>query len=106
MQKPFFVRHNRQLRSVNPEDVMIVSTEKNYTKIYLHDKSFFMVRSTFANTLKKLPPDMFIQVDRSVAVSIYYMDFITRDHVVTGELYTYFGKSYYKAVVEQLNIIE
>jgi hypothetical protein len=42
MQKPFFVWQNKVLRKINPEDVMCLSTEGNYTRIYVAGKTHYM----------------------------------------------------------------
>jgi DNA-binding LytR/AlgR family response regulator len=106
MQKPFFVWHKKKLISIRPEEVMVLSTEGNYTKIFLSNKTHCMVRSTLSGALKKLPPDMFIKTHRAYAVSIYYIDTISKDHLTIGEHPVPIAKQYYKAVIDQLNVIE
>jgi DNA-binding LytR/AlgR family response regulator len=107
MQKPFFVRKDKKLKKVRPEDVVGLATEKNYTRIFLANReTIYMVRSTLSNALKKLPPDMFIKTRRSYAVSVFYIDNIQMDHLeLPGELIP-IGRQYYKSVMEKLNIIE
>lgn len=106
MQKPFFVWLKKKLRSIDPEEVMVLATEKNYTKIYLSDDTHCMVRTTLTNALKKLPPDMFIRTHRAYAVSIFYINNIEKDALTIGEHPIPIAKRYYKSVIEQLNIIE
>lgn len=105
MQKPFFVWQNKVLKSVNPEDVMCLLTEGNYTKIILSDK-FYLVRSSLSGALKKLPPEMFIKTHRSFAASIHFIDNIARDHLTIGNESIPIARQYYKLVIERLNIIE
>lgn len=106
MLKPFFVSQNKVLKSINPEDVMCLYTEGNYTKIILSNKSFYLVRSTLASALKKLPPEMFIKTHRSFAVSIYFIDNVARDHLTVGDEPIPIARQYYSTVVRQLNIIK
>jgi hypothetical protein len=106
MLKPFFVWQNKVLKSVNPQEVMCLSTEGNYTRIYLSDKSHYMVRSTLAGALKRLPPEMFIKTHRSFAASIYFIDNVARDHLTVGGEAIPIAKQYYNAVIEKLNIIK
>lgn len=106
MQKPFFVWQNRVLKKINPEQVICLATEGNYTKIFLSDKSHYLVRSTLAAALSKLPSDLFIKIHRSLAVSIYYVDDIARDHLVIGEQPLPISRQYYKSLCKQLIIIE
>ena len=106
MLKPFFVWQNKMLKKINPEDVICLWTEGNYTKIYLVDKSYYMVRSTLSGALKKLPPDIFIKIHRSFAASVYHIDVINKDHLLVRDEPIPVGKQYYKSLIEKLNIIE
>ena len=106
MLKPFFVWQNKALKKINPEDVICLSTEGNYTRIYLADKTFYMVRSTLSGALKKLPPDMFIKIHRSFAASVFHIDSIYKDHLLVGDEPIPIAKQYYKSLIDRLNIIE
>ena len=106
MLRPFFVWQNRALKKLHPEDVICLSTEGNYTRIYLRDKSFYMVRSTLSAALKKLPADIFIKIHRSFAVSIDHIDSIHKDHLVVSNESLPIGKQYYRSLIEKLNVIE
>lgn len=106
MLKPFFVWQDRGLKKINPENVICLATEGNYTKIYLADQTSYMVRSTLSNALKKLPSDMFIKIHRSFAASVFYIDTVNRDHLLIGKEPIPIGRQYYKSVIDKLNIIE
>jgi DNA-binding LytR/AlgR family response regulator len=105
MQKPFFVWQNKVLKSVSPQDVAILYTEGNYTKIVLSNDKHYMIRSSLSGVLKKLPPEMFIKTHRSFAVSIFYIKSLARDHLIIGEVSIPISRQYYKTVIEQLNVI-
>jgi DNA-binding LytR/AlgR family response regulator len=106
MLKPFFVRYEKVLKRIDPEKVICLSTKKNYTYIYLTDKIYYMVRTSLSAAVKKLPPDMFIRIDRSLVVSIYFIDNIARDHLLIAGEPANIGKKYYSTVIKKLNIIE
>ena len=106
MLTPFFVWQNKMLKSINPEDVICLFAEGNYTKIILSNKSYYMVRSSLSAALKKLPPGMFVKIHRAFAVSIYFADNIARDHLTINGQSLPIGRQYYKSVIEQLNVIE
>jgi DNA-binding LytR/AlgR family response regulator len=106
MAKPFFVWQNKKLKRINPDDVICLLTEENYTRIFMADKSFYMVRSSLANALKKLPSDVFIKIHRSFAASVYHIDMIERDHLLIGDQSIPIGKQYYQPLIDKLNIIE
>ena len=106
MLKPFFVWQNKELIRINPEEVICLSTDRNYTRIYLSNNSCYLVRSTLAGALKKLPGDMFIKVHRSYAVSILYIDTLAKDHLTIDGNSIPIGRQFYKSVIDKLNIIE
>ena len=106
MLKPLFVWQNKELKKVNPEEVMCLSTERNYTRIYLADKTFYMVRSSLLATLKKLPPDMFIRIHRSFVVSVYHLTSIHKGYLVMKDKALPVANRYYRSVLAKLNIIE
>lgn len=105
MQKPFFVWQNKVLKSIEPEEVLCLYTEGNYTRIFLTNKRDYLVRTTLSGALKKLPSDIFIKTHRSCAVSIYYIDDIARDHLLIGKETIPISRQYYESVVKQLNVI-
>ena len=106
MLKPFFIRYNKLLVRVFPDDVMCLSTEGNYTRIHMQDKTYYMVRSTLSSALKKLPQDIFIKVHRSYVANIYYIVSIDRDHIMVNDRAMPVGRQYYKGLVGKLDVIE
>ena len=106
MLQPFFVWENKALRKVHPEDVLFFSTEKNYTKIILENKTYFMVRSSLSGVLKKLPADVFIKIHRSHVASVYHIDSIQKDHLVVSDEVLPIGKPFYESLMMRLNVIE
>ncbi len=106
MLKPFFIRQNKLLKRIDPQHVIALSTEKNYTKVVLTDKSYFLIRSSLASAIKKLPPDMFVRINRSEVASIYYIDNIDRYNLFVGGAPAYIGKGFYKGFISKLTIME
>jgi DNA-binding LytR/AlgR family response regulator len=104
--KPFFVWYEKVLKSIDPEQVVCLVTEGNYTKIFLADNTYYMVRTSLAGALKKLPPDVFIRVHRSVAASVFYIDNIDRDHLIIQGQSLPVARRYYRSAINQLNIID
>jgi DNA-binding LytR/AlgR family response regulator len=106
MLHPFFVWQNKKLKSVNPEDVMCLVTEGNYTKIVLSNRTFHLVRSSLATALKSLPANMFIKTHRAYAASILYIDNIARDHLIVGGETIPIGRQFYNGLIAKIHIIE
>jgi DNA-binding LytR/AlgR family response regulator len=106
MLTPLFVWQNKVLKRIDLRQVLCLFTEGNYTKIVVSDNNFYMVRSTLAGALKKLPPEMFIRIHRSIAVSVFYIDQVAKDHLIIHEESIPIGKQYYRSLIRRLNVIE
>ena len=106
MQTPFFVRQNGVLKKIDPAEVICLFTEGNYTKIFLTNHIYYLVRATLSGALKKLPKDTFIRINRKTVASIYFMDQIARDHLIIEGEPVPITRQYYASVLAQLNIIE
>ena len=106
MLKPFFIRQDKVLKRIDPQQVIALSTEKNYTKVVLSDKSTFLIRSSLASAIKKLPSDMFVRINRSEVASIYYINNIDRYNLFVGGEPAYIGKGFYKGFISKLTIME
>jgi DNA-binding LytR/AlgR family response regulator len=65
-----------------------------------------MVRSSLSAMMKKLAPDMFIKVHRSLVASVYFIDDIAKDHLIIKGESLPVGRQYYKTAIKQLNVIE
>jgi DNA-binding LytR/AlgR family response regulator len=109
MLMPFFVWDDRALRRIHPERVAYLEAVKNYTNIYVAGEkkiTKYMVRSTLAGALKKLPGEIFIRTHKSHAVSIFYIDSVTRKNLLIGDTVIPIGRQFYESVVGKLTIIE
>ena len=107
MQVPFFVRlKNMVLKKINPEEVICLHTEGNYTKIFLINDIYYLIRSTLSGALKKLPKDNFIRINRSTVVSIYFINQINKDQMIVDGVAIPISKEYFASALEKLTIIE
>jgi DNA-binding LytR/AlgR family response regulator len=106
MLTPFFVWQNKELKKINAKDMIWLSTDGNYTRIYLANKNFYIVRSSLSATLKKLPPHIFIKIHRSFVASVYHISSVYKDYLVVGDEPLPIAKQYYRSLLAKLNIIE
>lgn len=107
MQVPLFIWQDKILKRIRLEDIVVITSEKNYIKIYVVGGKYYLVRSSLAAALKKLPPDLFKRIHSWLVVSVNHIDDITRDHLVideNGEAAP-ISRQYYNAFVKSLNII-
>lgn len=105
MTKPIFVWHDRTLKRLLPEQIAFLATEKNYTRIFMVDESFFMVRTTLANAKKALPKDMFIKIHRSFVVSVLHINSIHKDHVEVLGAPVPVARQYYAGLMKRVSVI-
>jgi len=106
MLKPLFVWQNKELKKVNPEDVIWLVTERNYTRICLTNNIFYLVRSSLSATLQKLPPNIFIKIHHSFVASVYHISSIHKDYLIAWDEPLPIGKQYYASLLAKLNILE
>ena len=105
MTKPIFVWQDKTLKRLLPEQVAFLATEKNYTRIFMIDESFFMVRATLANATKVLPKDMFIKIHRSFVVSVLHINSIHKDHVEVLGAPVPVARQYYEGLMKRVSVI-
>lgn len=105
MTKPIFVWQDRTLKRLLPEQIAFLATEKNYTRIFMVDESFFMVRATLANATKALPKDMFIKIHRSFVVSVLHINSIHKDHVEVLGAPVPVARQYYAGLMKRVSVI-
>lgn len=107
MRPPFFIWQDKVLKKIQPEDVIAISSEKNYIRIFVTNNEYYLVRSTLTAALKKLPADLFKRVHHRLAVSVNYADYIAKDHLqIEGEKNPLpISRLHYQAFINSLNII-
>ncbi|MBO9657527.1 MAG: LytTR family transcriptional regulator [Chitinophagaceae bacterium] len=102
---PIFIKHKRALVAVRPEEIIGLRTDRNYTRIFLPDEKYYLVRATLTATLAKMPPGMFVQTSRTYAMSVNYIETINRDTMIVAGQEIPIGKEFYDKVLEKLVVI-
>lgn len=105
MLKPIFVWQDRSLKRIQPEQIICLSIEKNYIRIFLTDQSELMVRSTLANAMKKLPKELFVKIHRSHVVSLLHIDSIFKDHVLLLGAPVPVARQYYPGLLNRVSVV-
>lgn len=105
MLKPLFVWEDRALKRILPEQIICLTTEKNYMRIFLTDQSVIMVRSTLASAMKKLPKELFVKIHRSHVVSVLHIDMIYKDHVLLLVQPVPVSRQYYPRLLKRVSVI-
>ena len=55
---------------VGVNDILLISADRNYTHLVAADGRKLMVRETLGSWMMRLPPNMFVQVDRATIVNL------------------------------------
>ena len=82
MLPPLFIWQDKVLKKIRLEDIVVITSEKNYIKIYVVGQRYYLVRSSLAAALEKLPPQFFKRIHNWLVVSVLYINDIARDHLV------------------------
>lgn len=112
MLQPVFVRRERCLVKIHPEEIVALRTVKNYTNIFLSENRSIAVRASLLQVLEVLPREIFLRVHRSHAVSVYYIDEVYRHYLKVGaghlredESTVPIGKDCYKDFMNRIKCI-
>lgn len=79
-----FIKKDYLLVKIKFNELKYVKAEGNYVEIYCENKKF-LTRSTLKDFLTKLPGDKFIQVHKSYAVNIEFIDAIEYNNLLIGK---------------------
>jgi DNA-binding LytR/AlgR family response regulator len=106
----FFVKQGDKYKKVYWKDVVALRSEKNYTGVLsAPDGSMFYIRSTLPKTLRFLvPSDLqknFVQVNRSEAVQLSFIQELSKDEVKTKFEVFRVTEGYIRELKEKLHII-
>lgn len=104
---PLFIWQDKVLKRIRPEDIVVITSEKNYIKIYVVQGKYYLVRSSLAAALEKLPPELFKRIHKWLVVSLNFIDDIARDHlIIDGDREAApISRQHYHAFINSLNII-
>ncbi|MFL5745635.1 MAG: LytR/AlgR family response regulator transcription factor [Niastella sp.] len=105
--KTFFFRQDRQLKKINPDEIIYLEAAKSYTKLYTANETY-IARITLLEAMKLLPENKFLRVHRSFAVSADHIDVVKRDGVqlATIPVEVPVSRMYYVAFTKQFIILD
>lgn len=105
--KAFFFRQDRQLKKINPDEIIYLEAAKAYTKLYTASETY-LARITLLEAMKLLPENKFLRVHRSYAVAADHIDIVARDRVqlATIPVEVPVSRMYYSAFTKQFIILD
>ena len=68
------VKIGTKLRLIKFEDIVCVTSEKEYTKISTCDSKKYIIRKSLKKWIELLPEDVFLQIHRSTIINTEYID--------------------------------
>ncbi|MES2704912.1 MAG: response regulator transcription factor [Bacteroidota bacterium] len=106
----FFIKQGNRYKKIDWKDVSFLSAGKNYVSVYnTIDKTEYYIRSSLQKTLQHIIPrqlqKQFIQVNRSEAVQLSYIQEFVNDEVKTSFKSFPVSESYSKELRQKLNIV-
>ncbi|HRN56507.1 MAG TPA: LytTR family DNA-binding domain-containing protein [Agriterribacter sp.] len=90
-----FVKSEYKIIKIKLEDIMFCAGMKDYTQIYVADKSQpVLTLQNLKNFQARLPGKNFVRVHRSFVVSLSHVDSISRSEITIGKKTVPIGNSY------------
>ncbi|GAO41381.1 LytTR family DNA-binding domain-containing protein [Flavihumibacter petaseus] len=102
---PIFISQPPYWLALTALDIAAISADGVYSRFHINDGSYHLVRSSLAASLRDVPQGLFIRINRTYAVNIYYIKKINKDHVEIGKDQIEFTKPYYAKAMKSLILI-
>jgi len=90
-----FVKSEYKIIKIRLEDIMYCEGMKDYTQIYVAEKSQPILTLQNLKTFQaRLPEENFVRVHRSFVVSLSHVDYISKNEITIGTRSVPIGNSY------------
>jgi len=100
--KRIFLRQNKSYIQVEVATILFIEAAGNYTKVVAEDETI-TIREKISDILESLPSDNFIQVHKSFAVAIKYINRIEGNRIHIQDHTIPIGKLYKANLIKILN---
>ncbi|MEE1975842.1 LytTR family DNA-binding domain-containing protein [Maribacter cobaltidurans] len=100
--KRIFLRQNKSYIQVEVATILFIEAAGNYTKVVAEDETI-TIREKISDILESLPSDNFIQVHKSFAVAIKYINRIDGNRIYIQDHTIPIGKLYKANLINILN---
>ena len=88
-----FIKKDYLLVKIKFDELRYIKSDGNYVEIFCENKKF-LTRSTLKDFIQKLPPNRFVQVHKSYAINIEYIDAIEYSNLIIGKETIPLSRSY------------
>jgi DNA-binding LytR/AlgR family response regulator len=79
-----FIKDNHTFIKLHFTEIAYIESDENYVKVHTTNGKHIMIRSTFSDFLKQLPPEMFFKTSRSFAVQLALIEKVEPSEVLIG----------------------
>lgn len=100
--KRIFLRQNKSYIQIEIDSILFIEASGNYTKIVLINE-IITIREKISDVLETLPSDNFLQVHKSFAIAIKYINKIDGNRIHIQEHTIPIGKLYKANLIKILN---
>ncbi|WP_369813922.1 LytR/AlgR family response regulator transcription factor [Tenacibaculum sp. MAR_2010_89] len=100
--KRIFLRQNKSYIQIEIDTILFIEASGNYTKIVLINE-IITIREKISDVLESLPSDNFLQVHKSFAIAIKYINKIDGNRIHIQEHTIPIGKLYKVNLIKILN---
>ena len=105
IQEYLFVKENHKFVKIRINEIQWIKSEGNYLELHCRDSKKYLIRSTFNTFLKNVSLKTLLQVHRSYAVNIDYVDSIQNDEIIINNEAIPIGSIYRDNLIKRLRII-
>lgn len=99
------IRDAGMLKPIDPDKIMYLKAESNYTKIKLSDGKEHVLSHTLKVIEEKLPPATFCRVHKSFIINFNFIELIEGNSLQVANQSIPIGRSYRDALFEQMEVL-
>lgn len=100
-----FVKKKYQFEKVRIRDIQWIQSDGNYLEMFCQTDKKYLIRSTFNEFFENVGSDIFLQVHKSYAVNLEYIDTVRATEIIVNKKIIPIGKTYHDVIRKRLNIV-
>ncbi len=100
-----FVKKKYQFEKVRIHDIQWIKSDGNYLEMYCQAERKYLIRSSFHEFFDNINSDIFLQVHKSYAVNVEFIDSVRTNEIVVNKRLVPIGKTYHDVIRKRLNIM-
>ncbi len=98
------VKEGRAIVKLLPTSILWIESDKNYSTIYLNDKSRKVIRQSLQEIHDSLPQNVFIRIHKSYVVNKNHVSQINSNFLIIDKTELPIGRAYQSSLAASLNL--